>query len=378
MRATYKYKVYTSKRNRKADELFGLACWVYNHCIALHKRYYRIYGKSLHVNRLKVHLTKLKKQSRYAAWNTLSSQSIQQIAEKIDDGYKRFFKRQAQRPPTFRGRRKYKSVTFKNTGWSLNGNEFVVNSIKLRLRFFKSRELSGEIKTVTLKQDAVGDLWLCFSLDQVKENLQSNQSKPMTGKTAGFDFGLKTFLTVSDGYSIESPRFLFSESIDRLRKDSRQLSRKQRGSSGRKNARLCVARLHRRIENQREDFQWKLANELVSRYDVLCFEDLNMKGMQRMWGRKVSDLAFSSFMNKVEYMATKHGRKVVKVDRFYASSKTCQVCGWKYQGLKLSEREWLCPECGTLHDRDLNAAMNILKVGTSTLNGGVVRPALAG
>lgn len=376
MRATYKYKVYrlNNGRQHKVDRLFSLACWCYNHCIALHKRYYRLYGKHLSSNRLKVHLTKLKRQSRYTEWKVLSSQTIQQIAEKIEEGYKRFFRHQAMRPPTFRGRLKYRSVTFKNTGWSLNGNEFVVNSVHLRLRFFKSRELSGTIKTVTLKQDTTGDLWLCFSLDNVQDN---HNPKPMTGKTAGFDFGLKTFLTLSDGTCIESPRFFFDE-VDRVRKKSRQLSRKQKGSVCRQKARLELARLHRRIQWQREDFQWKLASGLLDRYDLLCFEDLNIKAMQRLWGRKVSDLSFASFLGKLEYLAAKHGKKVVKVDRFYASSKTCFVCGSKYESLKLSERVWVCPKCGSCHERDLNAAKNILKVGASTLEGGAVRPAIAG
>lgn len=374
MRASYKYKIYQSKRNKKADELFGLACWIYNHCIALHKRYYRLYHKSLNKYQLQKHLAKLKKQDKYQPWNRLSSQSIQQIAEKIDEGYKKFFKRQAKRPPTFKGRRKYHSITFKNTGWSLNGNEFVINSIGLRLRFFKSREVNGTIKTVTLKRDAVGDLWLCFSLDNVKDQIQT---KAKTGKTAGFDFGLKTFLTTSDGQSIESPRFLFCE-IDQLRRKSRKLSKKKKGSNNRKKARIELARMHRHVDQKRESFHWQTAGKLVQEYDVLCFEDLNMKGMQALWGRKVSDLGFASFLNKVEYLAQKNGKQVVKIDRFYPSSKTCGHCGYVYKGLQLKERSWLCPECGVAHDRDLNAANNIKKVGASTFAVGDIRPALAG
>lgn len=374
MRASYKYKVYTSKRNQKANELFGLACWVYNHCIALHKRYYQLYGKSLSSHKLKVHLTKLKKQEKYQSWNKLSSQTIQQIAEKIDDGYKKFFKRQAKRPPTFRGRRKYKSITFKNTGWSLNGNEFVINSIKLRLRFFKSRYIAGTIKTVTLKQDAVGDLWICFSLDNV-ENTSTHKLK--TGKTAGFDFGLKMFLTASEGQQIESPRHLL-DNISKLRKESRQLSKKVKGSKNRAKAKKSLARFHRKVNNQREDFQWKLANKLVSSYDILCFEDLHIKAMQMMWGRKISDLAFSSFINKLEYLALKHDKKVVKIDRFYASSKTCSQCGHKNDSLQLSDRSWICSNCNVHHDRDLNAAKNIKMVGTSTIAGGTISPTLVG
>lgn len=375
MRLTYKYKVYTQNRNHqnRLEGYLRTAAWVYNHCIALHKRYYRLYHKQLGEYDLKKHLTKLKRQKRYENWSILSSQSIQQIAEKISDGYKRFFKRQAKRPPTFRSWRKYKSVTLKNTGWALDGNLFTINALKLRLKFHKSRELEGQLKTVTLKQDAIGDWWVCFSLE--REN--TIKVKPKTGRSAGFDFGMKIFLTGSDGERIASPLVLF-HSLKQVRRDSRCLSKKQKGSRSRMKARVALARLYRRIECQREDFQWKVANDLVSRYDLLCFEDLNIKGMQRIWGRKIGDLAFSSFLNRVEYLAGKHGKKVVKISRWEPSSKTCSCCGHREKELSLDTRQWTCPECGAYHDRDVNAAKNILRVGTSTLEGGAANPAIAG
>jgi putative transposase len=375
MRVTYKYKIYTQNRNheKRLSEYLRTAAWVYNHCIALHKRYYSLYHKSLGEYDLKKHLTKLKKRNGYEAWKILSSQSIQQIPEKITEGYKKFFKKQAKRPPTFRSWRKYKSVTFKNTGWTLNGNVLTINAIKLRLKFHKSRELNGKIKTITLKQDACGDWWLCFSLEVEKQI----RIKPKTGKSAGFDFGLKTFLVSSDEQKINSPMVLLN-SLDKLRRDSRNLSRKQKGSNSRKKARLQIARLHREISNRRDDFHWKLANTLVSRNDVLCFEDLNMKAMQQMWGRKISDLGFAAFMSKVEYLAAKHDKKVVKISRWEPSSKTCSKCGHKEEEMPLNIRKWTCPDCGSRHDRDVNAAKNILMVGTSTMEGGAVRPALAG
>lgn len=375
MRVTYKYKVYTQNRNheKRLSEYLRTAAWVYNHCIALHKRYYLLYHKSLGEYDLKKHLTKLKKRNGYEAWKILSSQSIQQIPEKITEGYKKFFKKQAKRPPTFRSWRKYKSVTFKNTGWTLNGNVFTINAIKLRLKFHKSRELNGDIKTITLKQDACGDWWLCFSLE-VENQIQV---KPKTGKSAGFDFGMKTFLVSSDEQKINSPLVLF-HSLDKLRRESRNLSRKQKGSNSRKKARLQIARLHREISNRRDDFQWKIANSLVDRYDLLCFENLDMKAMQMLWGRKISDLGFAAFMSKVEYIAVKYDKKVVKISRWEPSSKTCSKCGHKEEEMPLNIRKWTCPDCGSRHDRDVNAAKNILMVGASTMEGGAVRPALAG
>ncbi|MGL4373843.1 MAG: RNA-guided endonuclease InsQ/TnpB family protein [Turicibacter sp.] len=214
------------------------------------------------------------------------------------------------------------------------------------------------MKTVTVKKDSVGDLWICFSLDNVEN--QTEQFK--TGKTAGFDFGMKTFLTVSDERTIKSPLCLF-HTLDKLRRKSRNLSKKQSVSNSRKKARIELSKLHRKISTQREDFQWKTALEIVRKNDTLCFEDLNMKGMQMMWGRKINDLSFASFLIKVEYLAQKHGKKVVKIGRLEPSSKACFDCGYIYKDLQLKERIWHCPSCGKTHDRDLNAAKIFIESG---------------
>ena len=194
-----------------------------------------------------------------------------------------------------------------------------------------------------------------------------------TGEIVGFDFGLKTYLTASDGNDIQSPQF-FRERLNDIRKASRNLSRKQRGSNNRQKARMELARLHRKLQNQRNDFHFKLANDLTDRYDVMSFETLNLKGMQRIWGRKISDLGFASFISILKYVASAKGKTVVFTDRFEATSKTCSSCGYVNNELTLSMRSWLCPECETNHDRDRNASYNILRVGASTLGPGDVRP----
>jgi putative transposase len=132
--------------------------------------------------------------------------------------------------------------------------------------------------------------------------------------------------------------------------------------------------VYRRISNQRADFQWKLANELTDKYDVICLETLNVAGMKRLWGKKISDLSFSSFILKLKYLASAKGKRLVFIGRFEPSSKTCSVCGYIYKNLSLKERSWLCPECNTQHDRDRNASYNILRGGASTLGLGDVRP----
>jgi putative transposase len=196
-----------------------------------------------------------------------------------------------------------------------------------------------------------------------------------TGKIAGFDFGLKTFLTCSDGSEIVSPQF-FQQSLNALRTANKQHSRKVKGSFNRERARKNLVRRHEDIANRRRDWFWKLAHDLTSRFDVLCFETLNLKGMQRLWGRKISDLALGEFLEILQWVAKKKDKQVVFIDRWYPSSKTCSHCGHVLASLELSVREWRCPACQSINDRDLNAAQNIHQVGASTIGLGDVRRAL--
>lgn len=367
----YKYKVHSQNRNhqKRLGELLRTAAWIYNHSIALMKRYYRLYHKTLPKAKLQSHIARMKKRC-YHKWELVNSTAAQQITDRIYEGYQRFFDHNAKHPPTFKNWRKYKSVTFKSSGWTVNGNVLTINKLKLRLKFHLSRPIDGKIQTVCLKRDAVGDWWLSFS---IRKESKPGQEKPMTGKTAGFDFGLKHFLTGNDGQKIESPQFLL-HSLDEIRRRSRKLSKKQKGSNSRRKARIELARLHRRIAFLRSDFHWKLANHLVSEYDIICLETLNMKAMQQIWGRKISDLAFSEFVKVLSVISAKYGKTLVRISQWEATSKTCSHCGHKETEMPLNTRKWTCTECGTYHDRDVNAARNILRVGTSTLGRGSVRP----
>ena len=369
---TYSYKLYNSKKNKRLHQQIELACEIYNHCIALHKRYYRIFGKYPHVYEIQKHITRLKRLRKYQRWKNLNSQAIQDITQRIDRAYKLFFRnlkagvRTA--PPSFKKRRKYKSFSLKQTGYKLLDG----NNIRIGNRvygYFKSREIDGNIKLLTVKRDPLGDLYLFFVTDTVE-----SKESARTGKIVGFDFGLKTYLTTSDGQDIVSPLF-FRRRINDIRKASRRLSRKRRGSNNRQKARLELARLHRKLHNQRRDFHFKLANDLCNRYDVMVFETLNLKAMQRMWGRKISDLGFASFISILKYVASSRGKSLIFIDRFEPSSKTCSVCGYINHELELSMRQWNCPECYAQHDRDRNASYNILRVGASTPGLGDVSPA---
>jgi len=234
-----------------------------------------------------------------------------------------------------------------------------------------SREISGIIKTITVKRDALGDLYLFFSceLPDIQAITQSNTS-------AGFDFGLKTFLTSSEGEEILNPEF-HKVGLTSIKKANRQVSRKVKGSHNRAKAKANYARTHKRVANQRRDYHFKLAKELSQKYQSLFFEDLNMRGMKKLWGRKVSDLGFSEFMRILEYQCSRTGAVVHKIDRFFPSTKMCSECGTLNQDLELKIREWDCSHCSSHHQRDLNAAINIKREGASSLGVGSVRLAQA-
>jgi putative transposase len=280
-----------------------------------------------------------------------------------------FFKhpKQGVKPPGFKKVKKYKSFTLKQAGYKFLGG----NRVKIGNRvfqFFKSREIEGKIKTVTIKRTPLGELLLVVVTDPVDEPA----IKCETGRTAGFDFGLKTFLTCSEGFKIASPQF-FKQSIHAIQKANRELSRKVKGSHNREQARLNLCRKHEDIANRRRDWFWKLAHWLTDQFDVLYFEALNLKGMQRLWGKKVSDLAFSEFLSILEWVAQKKGKQVIYRDPWFPSSKMCSHCGHILDDLDLQVREWRCPECHTLHDRDENAAKNIKMGGSPSIGLGDVR-----
>ena len=369
---TYKFKLYQSKKNRLLHQQIDISGIIWNHSIALHRRYYKLTGKSLNMYDLQKHLAKLKKMPKYAYWGKVGSQAIQDITQRIDKAYKLFFgnlkRRVRTSPPGFKKVKRYTSFTLKQAGWKLLGS----NKIKIQgivYKFFKSRDIPTGVKTVTVKRDTLGNLYLYFVAQE--EISQNNQL--MTGNSAGFDFGLKVFLKPSVGKDIESPLY-FREAMAELKLAQQNLARKVKFSNGWKKARTVVTRIHQTVVNKRRDWFFKLAHELTDKFDQLYFEDLNMKGMQALWGRKVSDLARAEFMGILGYVASTKGKVVHLIDRFYPSSKTCFDCGYIYKELKLSEREWACPGCGVIHDRDRNAALNIHREGVSSLRLGDVRP----
>jgi len=357
---TYKFKLYQSKKNKNLHQQIDISGIVWNHFLALQKRYYRRYNKYISFNRMCKYLTKLKKSNKYSYWNLVGSQALQDILKRLDIAYRRFFKKIAKRPPKFKKVKHYKSFTLKQAGYRFLENNKIKISNKT-YRYFKSRDILGRIKQVIIKRNTTGDLYIFVITDlEIRPYLKTTK-----GNTEGFDFGLKTFLTSSIGDKYKSPLFL-KQSLSSLRKLSKSHSKKKKGSNNRNKSRINLAKLHEKIVNQRQYYFYKLAHELCQKYDCIIFEDLNLKGMVKLWGRKVNDLAFNKFLSILQWVSTKYGVTIKFIDRFYPSSKMCSKCGFINRDLTLSDREWKCSECNNVHDRDINAAINIKRVGTST------------
>ena len=258
-----------------------------------------------------------------------------------------------------------KEISFVHTqaGWVQSSRPWANKDPGRNYRFNQSRPITGGIKTATVRRDALKDIYVTFSCDRVPHPEQA----PKTGLTAGADFGLKDFLTLSTGEKIAAPQPLKAK-LRHVRKAQRVLSRKQKGSQARQRARLDVARVHKQVANVRNDWQWKQARLLVMVFDLLAFETLRLKAMHQLWGRKVGDLGFADFLLKAQWMAKKLGKDLVKIDCWEPTTKTCHLCG-HCQDMPLNVRTFVCGGCGNIECRDVNAAHNILEAGRRLRSG---------
>ena len=368
---TIVYKLFRAKRNRNLKRLTWIAHDIWNYFLGWQRTRYALGLPYMSYKEMSGEFTILRNAhcEVFAHWRELDSWAGRQILQRLDMAYDRFFKKQAKRPPKFRSWRKPYSFTMCPSGYGFYGDK--VRIMGKHYRFNLSRPILGKIKTITIKEDSLGDFYMSVVTDHTVSEV-----RPQTGKAAGFDLGIKTMFTCSDGTQYESPEF-YKTSMDALSVAQRKHSRKAKGSHNRERSRKDVARVHRKIKRQRDDHHWKLAKRFVHKYDALCFETLTFEGMKRLWGRKVSDLAPYAFHLKLKHQASKHGKDVHYIDRFEATTKTCSHCGQPQLILDLSVRQWRCPSCKTQHHRDVNAAINILKVGASTFGLEGVRLAIA-
>ena len=278
LRKTLKFRLFANRRNRHLNDTINCAGMAWNHITALQKKNHRLGRRYIRKYEMMKHMGKLRRLGgRFAYLQQIGSQALQELCERHDKTYQAFFKwvkgeGPKRLPPKFKKVAKYKSFTLKQAGWKLLGS----NKVRIGsyvYKFSKSREIEGIIKTVTIKRDPLNHFWICFSVEQAVE-----VQTVSTGEIGGFDFGLKTYLVDHAGERTKSPEF-FKQGMREIARCNRALARKQRGSHGRQKARQALQRAHERIAHQRNDWQWKLANQLTDRFDVLCFEDLNLDGM---------------------------------------------------------------------------------------------------
>lgn len=356
---TLEYRIYEQKNTEVLDKMLREAAFTWNHALALQKRYYSMFGKYAHKYAIQKHFAKRIKRT------LLNSQSVKEIIDRLDNSFQRFFKKSSKRPPKFKRAVEFKSIVFKESGYFLNGNILSITKIEKRNTFQKYRfSLSREYpnikpKQVRIKRKPSGKyfMYLVYDINP------TSYGKTHNGASVGADFGLKTFLTLSDGFKIESPRF-FEQNINEIKKAQRKVSSKKRGSNNRKKAVLSLARKYETVTNKRKDWFYKTSHKLCKNYDFIALETLNLEGMKRLWGRKVSDYAFADFLRVLKEVANKYDATVHQIDKWYPSSKTC-TCGYVNKELSLKDRTWTCPECRKTHDRDILAANSILRKGIS-------------
>jgi len=355
----YKYRIYPNKVQQELlEKHFGCVRFCFNRGLDKKIKAYQQDKKRLSCFDLINELAKLKKEKEFEWLNEVNSQSLQMALRNLDNAFTNFFRKQ-NKFPNFKSK-KHNINSFQIPQHLKLSDKLDIPKIK-GIKIIQHRKLEGKIKTATVSKTPTGKYYISILVEQDKKLPKKPKIKEKT--TIGIDLGVKTFATLSDGRKIDNPKYL-KNSLRKLKRQQRWLSRKIKGSNNRKKQVKRVGSLYEKISNQRSDFLHKFSYQITHEKQVnsIAIEDLNVKGMVRnhCLAQAISDVSWTEFRRQLEYKTEWYGKNLLVIGRFEASSKTCS-CGQVNQELKLSDREWTCLECGVKHDRDILAANNIKK-----------------
>lgn len=380
MLKSFKYKI---KPNQEQIVLlnkhFGSVRFVYNYYLNERKVEYETNKQTLNYYNNANSLTKLKKLEEFNWLNEISSQSLQYSLKCLDASYISFFKGKT-KLPKFKSKHDKNSFCVPQYSRVVNG-KLIIPKFKEPIKIIQDRKFNGEIKKCTISKTPTNEYFVSILVEGNHKKFEK------TGRQIGIDLGIKDFVITSDGFKYKNNRYT-KKYAKKLKDNQRHLSRKAKGSNNYKKQKIKVANIHKKITNSRTDNLHKVSTQLVKKYDIIFLEDLNIKGMVKnhKLAKHISDVSWGKFISMLEYKANWNDKKIIKIGRFFSSSKQCSCCGYINQNLKLDIREWICPFCKNNLDRDLNASKNILNEGIKIISSGTddykcgdeIRPVLTG
>ena len=362
----YKFRIYPdSNQALLIVKTIGCSRFVFNHFLAERNSAYESEKKTLSYNNCSAMLTQLKKELTWL--KEVDSTALQSSLRFLDDSFKRFFSRQNDYPRFKSRKNPVQSYTSKFTNNNIAVEDSFIKLPKLGLvRFAKSREVDGRIISATVSRKPSGKFFVSILAETEVSEL------PKTGRACGVDVGLKDFAVISDGSGHTNPRF-FRSLEAKLAKEQRILSRRVKFSSNWYKQKLKVARVHEKIANTRADYLHKLSTDIVKNHDIIGMEDLQVSDMlkNKRLSKAISEVSWSQFKELLEYKAVWYGKKVITVSKTFASSQLCSACNYQNKAVKnLSVRTWTCPSCNAVHDRDINASINLRNEAIRLLTAG--------
>lgn len=366
----YKFRIYPNVNQKSLIvKTIGSVRFVYNYFLHFWNEEYIRTGKGLSYNSCSAMLPKLKKETNTSWLKEVDSIALQSSLKNLSDSFSRFFKKQSNRPVFKSKKNLVQSYKTKNVN---NSIEFIYKKIKLPklglVKCSKSSQINGRILNATITLKPTGKYYVSILCEE------DIQPISLTKSSIGIDLGITDFAILSNGKKIENQRFTKKMEL-KLKREQRKLAKKllmskKRGISlfeakNYQKQKLKVAKIHEKIMNQRIDFLNKLSTDIIKNHDIICIENLNIKGMLRnhKLAKAISDVSWSNFVTKLEYKAEWYGRKVIKIDKWFPSSQLCSACGYNDGKKVLAIRTWVCSNCGVNHDRDINASINILNEG---------------